>query len=76
MAHENVFRKNHAIGQSSLYSISEFVRGHRDLSIPNTATQYWNSMSNITNYDTMIKSNILEDMAMFLGDLSDDDFTT
>ena len=46
-----------------------------DSSTPHTVTQYWNPMSNITNYETMIESKILEEMATFLGDLSDDDFT-
>ena len=77
MYQEKYFRivENLGDGLCLLYSISEFIRNHMDSSTPHTVTQYWNSMSNITNYETMIESKILEEMAMFLGDLSDDDFT-
>ena len=77
MSQEKYFStvENLGDGLCLLYSISEFIRNHMDSSTPHTVTQYWNPMSNITNYETMIESKILEEMATFLGDLSDDDFT-
>ena len=77
MFEEKYFRtvENLGDGLCLFYSISEFIRNHMDSSTPHTGTQYWNLMSNITNYQTIIESKILEEMAPFLGDLSNDDFT-
>jgi hypothetical protein len=78
MYDEKYFRiiENQSDGLCLFYSVLHFLKEHRNSTDGYTLRKDWELLRKITNFETLTDSGIIEHMARFVGDLSDEEFKT
>ena len=76
MYKEKYFRiiENKGDGLCLFYSVLHFVNKHTNSTDGYTLQKDWELLREITNFETLTDSGIIEHMARFVGDLSDEEF--
>jgi hypothetical protein len=78
MYNERYFRiiENKGDGLCLFYSVSRFLKEHTNSTDGYTLQKGWESLTEITNFETLTGSGIIELVARFVGDLTDEEFHT
>jgi hypothetical protein len=78
MYDEKYFRiiENKGDGLCLFYSVLHFLKEHTKSTDGYTLRKDWELLRKITNFETLTDSGIIEHMARFVGDLSDEEFKT
>ncbi len=78
MYNEKYFRiiENEGDGLCLFYSVLHFLKEHTNSTNGYTLQKDWELLREITNFETLTDSGIIEHMARFVGDLSDEEFKT